>query len=179
VQERRTSVACWATLSELDPSFYLQGKVRIVDATPEPDNVYALGVRPLFLPSAVFLLGPPGSGRATQAARVAAEFPRFAHISVRALVKSEVARRTPIGLAVDAADGALPSLGVLLGLVQVRARGCMGRHWERLRHCLLPHHRQPSLHLSLLPHHRQPSLHLSRRRPLRGPVTHTTAARTS
>lgn len=92
--------------------------MRVVDATSPPDVVFAEGVRPLFLPTVVPVIGPPGAGRATHASRVAGDFPRFAHLSLRAIVEGEVTRRTPLGLSVEAARGALPADEALFRLLR-------------------------------------------------------------
>jgi adenylate kinase len=47
-------------------------------------------------PPRVILLGPPGSGRSTQASIIAKKY-GLVHISTRALLKNEIARNPEIG----------------------------------------------------------------------------------
>ncbi|MDR2871771.1 MAG: adenylate kinase [Xanthomonadaceae bacterium] len=67
------------------------------------------------------LLGPPGSGKGTQAARLQKHF-RIPHISTGDLLRAEVAAGTPLGLkAKEVMDrGELVSDEILLGMLEAR-----------------------------------------------------------
>ena len=67
------------------------------------------------------LLGPPGSGKGTQAARLK-EYLQVPHISTGDLLRAEVAAGTPLGLEAKAvmARGDLVSDEILLGMLEDR-----------------------------------------------------------
>lgn len=67
------------------------------------------------------LLGPPGSGKGTQAVRLK-EFLKVPHISTGDLLRAEVAAGTPLGLQAKEvmARGELVSDEILLGMIEAR-----------------------------------------------------------
>ncbi|WP_108846065.1 adenylate kinase, partial [Xanthomonas fragariae] len=67
------------------------------------------------------LLGPPGSGKGTQATRLKDKF-EIPHISTGDLLRAEVAAGSPLGLKAKEvmARGDLVSDGILLGMLEVR-----------------------------------------------------------
>jgi adenylate kinase len=71
----------------------------------------------------VLILGPQGSGKGTQAKRVAAEF-GIAHVSTGDMFRSAIAGRTPLGLEVEPilASGRLVPDELTVGLI----RECLG-----------------------------------------------------
>ena len=69
----------------------------------------------------LLLLGPQGSGKGTQAARIAAEY-GLAHIASGDLFRNAIAARTPLGLQVEpiyAAGGLVPD-GITIALIRER-----------------------------------------------------------
>ncbi|MEO7397551.1 MAG: adenylate kinase, partial [Ilumatobacteraceae bacterium] len=69
----------------------------------------------------IVLLGAPGSGKGTQAARLKAEL-GLAHISTGDLLRGQVAARTPLGLQAKAVmeAGRLVSDDIVLGMLEER-----------------------------------------------------------
>ena len=71
----------------------------------------------------IVLLGPPGVGKGTQAARLCAHY-RLAHISTGDMLRDNVARGTPLGLeakrTMDA--GGLVADDIVLGMIEERLR---------------------------------------------------------
>lgn len=67
----------------------------------------------------VVLIGPPGSGKGTQAKRISEHW-SLAHISTGELLREEVARKTPLGLSVanKLAQGLLVADDIVLGLIK-------------------------------------------------------------
>jgi adenylate kinase len=71
----------------------------------------------------IVLIGPPGSGKGTQAARIARRY-RVPHISTGDILRQAVRESTPLGLEVEAtiASGALVSDELISSLVAARLR---------------------------------------------------------
>lgn len=71
----------------------------------------------------IVLLGAPGSGKGTQAARLKAAL-RLAHISTGDLLRAQVAAGTPLGLKAKAVmeSGQLVSDDIVLGMLEARLR---------------------------------------------------------
>lgn len=71
----------------------------------------------------VVLLGAPGSGKGTQAARISAKY-RIPHVSTGDLLREAVAAGTPLGLQARAAmdAGQLVSDEIVLGIIRERLR---------------------------------------------------------
>jgi adenylate kinase len=107
----------------------LAGKVRAIDATPPPATVYE-SARACFLPTVALALGAPGSGKATQAARLAAEFD-FTVLNTGDLLRAEVARGTPLGerVAATLAAGALVDDAVAVTLLREAMAGAASRRF--------------------------------------------------
>lgn len=77
----------------------------------------------------VILLGPPGVGKGTQAARLCARF-GLLHLSTGDMLRAEVAAGSPLGLAAKAKmdAGALVPDDVILGMIENKLRdsgGCL------------------------------------------------------
>ena len=73
------------------------------------------------MPLNLVLIGPPGSGKGTQAARIARRY-TLPHISTGDILRQAVRDRTPLGREVEAtiASGALVSDELISSLVEVR-----------------------------------------------------------
>jgi adenylate kinase len=71
----------------------------------------------------IVLIGPPGSGKGTQAARIARRY-RVPHISTGDILRQAVRESTPLGLEVEAtiASGALVSDELISSLIAARLR---------------------------------------------------------
>ena len=69
----------------------------------------------------ILLLGPQGSGKGTQAKRIADDF-GLAHISTGEMLRHAIAAETPLGLAVKVIveSGALVPDGLMIGLIRER-----------------------------------------------------------
>lgn len=69
----------------------------------------------------ILLLGPQGSGKGTQAKRIASEY-GLAHISTGEMFRSAIARRTPLGVEVEPilASGRLVPDELTVGLIRER-----------------------------------------------------------
>src|SRR5688500_18934663 len=69
----------------------------------------------------VVMLGPPGAGKGTQAARLAKIW-QIPHISTGAMLREATKHRTPLGLQVQAVldRGALVDAGLMTAVVQER-----------------------------------------------------------
>ena len=69
----------------------------------------------------ILLLGPQGSGKGTQAKRIASEY-GLAHISTGEMFRNAIARRTPLGLEVEPilASGRLVPDELTIGLIRER-----------------------------------------------------------
>ena len=69
----------------------------------------------------ILLLGPQGSGKGTQAKRIADDF-GLAHISTGEMLRQAIAAETPLGLAVKVIveSGALVPDGLMIGLIRER-----------------------------------------------------------
>jgi adenylate kinase len=69
----------------------------------------------------VLILGPQGSGKGTQAARIASEY-GIPHIATGEMFRSAIAARTPLGLEVEPilASGALVPDKLTIGLIRER-----------------------------------------------------------
>lgn len=67
----------------------------------------------------VVLIGPPGSGKGTQAQRISEHW-SLTHISTGELLREEVKRKTPLGLSVanTLSQGLLVSDDIVLGLIR-------------------------------------------------------------
>jgi adenylate kinase len=89
-----------------------------IDRTP-PDDLRLPVVLPVVLN--VVLVGPPGSGKGTQAGRLAAKY-GIPHISTGDILRASVRAGTPLGQEVAAtlASGALVSDGLMTDLVRER-----------------------------------------------------------
>lgn len=84
-----------------------QGRVRLIDATPGPDAVFA-SVQPCFEPRLVVLAGRPGAGLTSQGGRVTSEF-GYAHLSLQALLAADTSRKAAFAAAAAAlVPGASP-----------------------------------------------------------------------
>lgn len=106
-----------------------QGKLRAIDATPPANLVYE-AVRACFQPSIFVALGAPGSGKATQCARLAAEF-QLAVLNTGDLLRAEVERKTILGISLAAviAAGALVADSITIALVQAAIDSSRGRRF--------------------------------------------------
>ena len=73
------------------------------------------------MPLDVLILGPQGSGKGTQAKRMAAEY-GIPHVSTGDMFRAAIARRTPLGLEVEPilASGALVPDELTVGLIRER-----------------------------------------------------------
>ncbi|MGI9306347.1 MAG: adenylate kinase [Gammaproteobacteria bacterium] len=71
----------------------------------------------------IVLLGPPGVGKGTQAARLCAHF-GLAHLSTGDMLRDNVARQTPLGLRAKAVmdAGALVADDIVIGMIEERLR---------------------------------------------------------
>lgn len=88
-----------------------QGRVRLVDATPHPDAVYA-AVRAVFEPRLVVLAGRPGAGASTAGRGLCASYPFVAHVSLSDLLEGDTAARAAVAAAAAAATAACkPAVG--------------------------------------------------------------------
>lgn len=69
----------------------------------------------------ILLLGPQGSGKGTQAKRIASEL-KFAHVATGDMFRAAIARRTPLGLQVEPilASGQLVPDELTIGLIRER-----------------------------------------------------------
>ena len=69
----------------------------------------------------ILILGPQGSGKGTQAARIAAEY-GVPHVATGEMFRAAIAARTPLGLEVEPilASGALVPDEVTIGLIRER-----------------------------------------------------------
>lgn len=69
----------------------------------------------------LILLGPPGAGKGTQAAKIAERY-SLAHISTGDMLRAEIASETPLGLEAKAiiARGELVPDGIIVGMVENR-----------------------------------------------------------
>lgn len=74
-------------------------------------------------PPRVILLGPPGSGRSTQASIIAKRY-GLVHVSTRELLKNEINKNPDIGITISRCidNGALVPDSILLPLVEQRLK---------------------------------------------------------
>ena len=74
-------------------------------------------------PPRIILLGPPGSGRGTQAKIISKRF-GLVHVSARGLIKEEVARKPELAKVITAAmnDGKLVPASIIIPLVEQRLK---------------------------------------------------------
>ena len=95
-----------------------QGRVRSIDATPAPEEVFK-AVKRVFDPSIVFVLGGPGSGKGTQCANIVKHY-GYTHLSAGDLLRAEVARGSAEGSMIEScmATGALVPQEVTVGLLR-------------------------------------------------------------
>jgi adenylate kinase len=73
------------------------------------------------VPLDVLILGPQGSGKGTQAKRMAAEY-GIPHVSTGDMFRAAISKRTPLGLEVEPilSSGALVPDGLTIGLIRER-----------------------------------------------------------
>jgi adenylate kinase len=131
VESIRKRFATFKAQSEAVIDFYGRvGALRRVDSLRAPDAVFA-DVAPHFRPQCVWLLGGPGAGRSTVAARAVAEGLGWHHLSTGALMRAEVARGTELGHELDAVmrrgDSAPAEVAVRLLREAIEAAGPAGR----------------------------------------------------
>jgi adenylate kinase len=76
----------------------------------------------------VVLIGPPGSGKGTQAQKIAEHW-SLLHVSTGELLRDEVKKETPLGLSVASvlAQGLLVSDDIVLGLIRDRITSLSAR----------------------------------------------------